>query len=406
MRNETTKQQTTRLQKTRRCLGELMGEFLETRVEPYVQESTYRSYLQGLQANFYPEPIASLRVREFTAEAVSSYFSSLLARKSRRTVEIMASLLKRFSSYLYERRLIREDVAAGVPLPREKRRDFSIERKGGTRKRVLSHEDIRKFYDAYRSGDLPVTDSVKAYLPVILLQLETFLRAGEVVSIFEENVDLAENVLWVRNSVGTRYRGNDITKPLERYVKLPKNGEARVVPLSPLAREIVLLMKKKTKEHGQNPQGLLYPFLESGKMRSVSSYERSFRLICEALSIDRDVTKTDCAGRSYGLNTHALRHTGITLANTADGANPINTALMAGHTLRNVGGQDLGVESVYIHAVLPALRRVKTPSMILGLGNSRDPSPYDVAGFLQALAADRELEFTRILRTLAETHVI
>ena len=116
-----------------------------------------------------------------------------------------------------------------------------------------------------------------------------------------------------------------------------------------------------------NPEGLLYP-MPDGRMRSIESYERNFRMICNKLRIDRDCRKKDCLGRAYGLNTHALRHTGITMANSAEGANAIITAQVAGHSVRYAAGLDLGSDAVYTHAILSELRKVQTPSMLLGYG--------------------------------------
>lgn len=355
-----------------RPLAEHMKACLLSEVEPFVQESTYRSYLEGLNSNFYPEPIARLTERELNTQVIEEYYISLLSRKSRQTTVIMVTLLKRLSSYLYDRRLIDENYAKDVSLPRRRRQEFDFEvvRNERLRKKVFSEDDIRKFYHAYKTGRIEASESVAEWLPLILLQLETFMRAGEVLSIFLENIDFKENVIWVRNSVGKRFHDNDSAKKHEQYLKLPKNGASRAVPMSPLAREAVERMKSATTHHADsNPLGLLYPYPETGRLRSIDAYERNFKKICEALSVDRDPVKTDCLGRCYGLNTHALRHTGITLANTARDANIVNTALMAGHSVRHIGGRDIGAESAYIHADLAALRSVKTPSMLLGLGD-------------------------------------
>ncbi|MBQ6875963.1 MAG: hypothetical protein IJN46_06980, partial [Lachnospiraceae bacterium] len=73
----------------------------------------------------------------------------------------------------------------------------------------------------------------------------------------------------------------------------------------------------------------------------------------------------DGSVRKKGLNVHALRHTAITLANTAHGANVINTALMAGHTA-------IRTENIYTHAS-EAIKNVKTASeLVLGINDTRE----------------------------------
>lgn len=376
-----------------RTIAAYMREFMETRVEPFVQGSTYRTYLEGLLSNFYPDEFSELPLSSLSQATLERYYNRLLKGKSRRTVELMATLMKRLCSDLYERGLTDSDLSAAASLPRERLSEFDREksRRERTRKRYFTDEDILKLFRAYRYGVPSVSDCVLEWCPVIVLQLETFLRASEVISLFAENVDLTENVLWVRNTVGKRFQNNREDNPREKYIKIPKNGEERVVPLSPLAREAVERMMSETRTRAQgNPNGLLYPFFADGRMRTIETYERNFKTLCDALHIDRAADKVDCRGRRYGLNTHALRHTGITMANTADGANVINTALMAGHSVRRMGGRDLGAESVYIHAVVPALRRVKTPSVLLRFEENENEREDAVRELLDRLQGDEE----------------
>lgn len=79
----------------------------------------------------------------------------------------------------------------------------------------------------------------------------------------------------------------------------------------------------------------------------------------------------DGSVRRKGLNVHALRHTAITLANTARDANVINTALMAGHTA-------IRTENIYTHAN-EAIKNVKTASeLVLGMKSSKGNNYNDM----------------------------
>lgn len=386
-------------------LSEYMREFLAVEVEPFVQESTYRTYLDSLRASFYPESFSSLSVSMLSEETIQTYYAQLLSRKSRRSVEIIVTLTKRLFEYLYKKKLTDENYSEYAFMPRRPRQEYDrlLVNQERLRKKYFSEEDIHKLYYAYKTRDLEVSERVKEYLPLIILQIETFLRGSETISIFKESVDLEKDLLWIRNSVGKRYRDNKEGGRLEKYLKAPKNGEERVVPLSPLAKDAVIQMLRATSVFVKdNPLGLLYPNLNNGKMRSIDAYERSFKKICAALDIDLDPSKTDCLGRSYGLSTHALRHTGITLANTAVGANILNTALMAGHSIHKVGGNYIGAESAYTHTLISALRTVKTPSMLLGLGTdpatSADTPDSSIMPLLERIVTDQEeLSYLRAL---------
>ena len=112
-----------------------------------------------------------------------------------------------------------------------------------------------------------------------------------------------------------------------------RNKKTRIVYMTPLAREVVEYMIVQTNlKCRHNPQKLLYPsFNRHGKMRSMDAFEIQFKALCDKIGVDRDVRVSkmpDGSVRKKGLNVHALRHTAITLANTARDANVINTALL------------------------------------------------------------------------------
>ena len=82
--------------------------------------------------------------------------------------------------------------------------------------------------------------------------------------------------------------------------------------------------------------------------------EICFKDLCNKLGIDRDIRLTK-TGQMKGLCLHSLRHTADTIANSAKGANVVNTAMMMGH-------KAIAVENIYTHATEEALSTVTTPS--------------------------------------------
>lgn len=66
-------------------------------------------------------------------------------------------------------------------------------------------------------------------------------------------------------------------------------------------------------------------------------------------------TVTHDKSRKTGLNTHALRHTAITIANTSRNANVVVNALQAGHTA-------IRTENIYTHSNLKAQEQIETAS--------------------------------------------
>ena len=181
------------------------------------------------------------------------------------------------------------------------------------------------------------------------------MRAQELMALTLDDINFEKNIIHIRSAVSERFIDNDKTRGLEYYVKVPKNGKERIVYMTPLAKEVVQYMIEQSKmKCRDNPNNLLFPsYLKHGKMRSVDSFEIQFKALCDKLGIDRDVRERN--GVKKGLNVHALRHTAITIANTAPNSNVINTALMAGHTA-------IRTENIYTHSNINALKTIKTAS--------------------------------------------
>lgn len=278
------------------------------------------------------------------------YFDSILALKSRKTCSLPIQLTRRCCKWLVDRSLLRENYAAQARIKREisdeydRRKEASLK----NRKEVFTPEDIQKFYYAYKNnmGEYPV---------VVLFLLETGIRAGEFAALRNDSIDLEHNKIYIVETRSTRFIGNDKSKGVEEYIKVPKNKKSRFIMMSELCRERVLYMMEQTKLNCKNnPDNLLYPSFRSGKMRSNASMEYCFKALCDKLNIERDVHLTK-GGQLKGLSLHSLRHTSDTMANTAKNANVVNTALKMGHTA-------ISVENVYTHATEEALSSVTTPS--------------------------------------------
>ena len=281
------------------------------------------------------------------------YYDSILKLKSKKTCSLPIQMCKRCCKWLINKSLLEENYAAQARIKTEIADEYDHRREEElkNRKKVFSYEDIQKFYDAYKNnmGQYPV---------VVLFLLETGMRAGEFSSLRNSNIDLEKNRIDIVETNAIRYKNNDKNNGVEFYTKVPKNKEARFVMMSDLCRECVIYMQTQTKLYCKNnPDDLLYPTFRNGKRRSTSSMEICFKELCNKLNIDRDVhlTKT---GQQKGLCLHSLRHTADTIANTAKGANIVNTALAMGH-------KAITVENIYTHATEDALKTITTPSQVV-----------------------------------------
>ena len=101
----------------------------------------------------------------------------------------------------------------------------------------------------------------------------------------------------------------------------------------------------------------------------MDAFEIQFKQLCDKIGVDRDVRMTS-KGNKKGLSVHALRHTAITLANTAPNSNVINTALAAGHTA-------IRTENIYTHTNVEALKQITTAGDLVLKVNSSDEKKKD-----------------------------
>lgn len=345
----------TKIDKTR-ILGSYMEEYVDKVVKNRgITGSTYKSYIYTLNANFYNYKISKLQLHMLNTVEFELYFDTVTHDKSRKTASVPIQLCKQLSTWLYGKSLIPEDYAQFAETKHEKRDEYfrDKENEDKNRKQIFSDEDIVKFYNSYKNN-------LSEYSCVILLQLETMMRGGEALNLHIEDIDFDNNTITVRSTIAERFIDNDKTKGLEKYEKVPKGGKERVIYMSPFAKELVLYMLEQTKlKSRHNPDNLLYPsFLKHGKARSMDAYEMQLKALCDKIGVDRDVRqRKQPSGKviNEGLNTHALRHTAITIANTSRNANVVVNALQAGHTA-------IRTENIYTHSNLKAQEQIETAS--------------------------------------------
>ena len=331
----------------KKTFGEYMEEFIEKEVKPNVTGSTYKSYIYTMNANFYNYKISRLQLHLLNTIEFEVFFDTLIHDKSYRTAETPIQLCRRCCTWIYGKSLIEEDYACFAKVKKQKKDEFFRKKESEQQKEIFTNEDIIKFYDSYKMG-------ISEYSAAVILLLETMMRAQELLPLTLDDIDFKKNIINIRSAVSERFIDNDKNMGLEYYVKVPKNGKERIVYMTPLAKEVVEYMIEQTKMKCRaNPNNLLFPsYNRHGKMRSMDSFEIQFKDLCDKIGVDRDV-RLQRNGKKKGLNVHALRHTAITIANTAHNSNVINTALMAGHTA-------IRTENIYTHSNIEALKNVRT----------------------------------------------
>ena len=322
--------------------------YLDNIVVQRVAASTYYSYNNSVlrlisKTEFYKMQVKSLRKTDF--ENLFSYFADNYSESILNNVVIF---VRCFCDWLCNEKIIDENYARMVIPQKEVKDEYIRGENTMERKKIFTEEDIKKLYKAY-------VEDVSIFAPVFILMLETMIRGQEVLAITLDDIDFENRFLYIRSAIARRFIDNDRTKGTEKYIKVPKNRESRKIYLSDLALDSINKLKNKLeKECKYNPYNLLFPKYNDGTIRDRMQLNRAFIEICCTMNIDRGIYKTK-AGMYRGLSVHSLRHTAISIANSAKGANVVNTALMAGH-------KSIITENIYTHQTDKSLRTIKTAS--------------------------------------------
>lgn len=334
----------------RKTFGQYMTDFVDNEVKRRLTDSGYHSYIRTLRANFYNFPIAKMQLHMLSRSQFQSFYDVLQSQKSHKTVLFPRQICIRCCRWLIDQGLLDENYAEQAVLIRKVADEYDKKREDNNnmRKQIFTPEDIEKFYKAFKNnvGEYPV---------VVLFLLETGMRASEFAALRNSSINMDTGRIEI---VETRARRFNADGGVEEYVKVPKNKQARFVIMSALCRECVEYMQEQTKlKCPHNPDDLLYPTFRNGKRRSNASMEHCFHRLCEKIGVNRDVRLVKEGSRyvNKGLCLHALRHTADSIANTAKGANVVNTALAMGH-------KAISTENIYTHATEEGLASIMTPS--------------------------------------------
>lgn len=301
--------------------GEYVEDYLKHEVEGRVTQSCLYSYTKDFELYIKKYSISRMQLRNLSKRMFQAYYDSLTVKYAPRSIEFPVQLCRRTCRWLVDRNLLDANFAEQAKPKYDVVDEFEYI-KDQEHKETFTTEDMIKFYNAYVSN-------LTEYASIVVLLLETGLRPQEFASLTNADVDLEKKQIEVCKTTARRFVDDTKTKT-ELYTKTTKTKKNRIVPLSPLAVDVVMQMQAKTKALCKsNPNDILYPTFINGRVRTNATMEAGMKLLCEKLDIDRDVHPTR-GGQKKGLNMYACRHTCETLMN-GNGGNPLITGAMLGH---------------------------------------------------------------------------
>ena len=378
-----------------KTFGSYMKDYMENVVRTSgITMSTYHTYTRNLDNMFYKYDISNLQLHMLTPKVFEDYYNEMLSKYTEKSTSTPRQMCIRLCEYLVKKKLLDFNYAdlGQLGIKQEvvdEYKEIQNERER-TRKKIWSNEDIQKFYDAYR------TNTGGEIVVIILFMIESGVRPGEFEPITLDDVDLENRTLYIDKAQAIRFKDSEMPEMgVEYYTKVTKTKEARTVYLSDFALELVHVMIEQTKSKAPlNPHNLLYPSFKKGnKKRTNSSMEICLKELCDRLEIDRDV-RISKGGQKRGLSLHSCRHTYDSIANLAQGANPIATALSMGH-------KSINTQNIYTHMTEDARKSIKTASSeVLGISTPNTEKGQNGANnkVLGALTEYEELLLYQLLK--------
>ncbi|MFR0031449.1 MAG: tyrosine-type recombinase/integrase [Coprococcus phoceensis] len=186
--------------------------------------------------------IADIPLEKLSTSALQKFYNMKLKgtaqRKqlSRRTVEYLHTIIGSALEQAYKNEMIAKNVNEFTVLPKKEEKEIE----------PLTIEDLEKVLRVAKETDL---------YSLILLEVFTGMRKGEILGLQWENVDLEKKVLWVRKNL-CRVENNDEEDGRKTKLILlePKTKKSiREIPLSEEAVRVLKIHKRK-----QNEQKMLY----------------------------------------------------------------------------------------------------------------------------------------------------
>jgi len=203
-----------RVQTASQSFADLADNFIEIYAKQNVKERTWKEYKRHLNTDAKPA-FKNLAANEITPEQIVALLDKITKRGPVAANRTYATLSKMFR-WARGRQAIPANPMLEIEKPNQ-----SAERK---RDRVLSDKEIEKFWawtmsDDFTQAENRLGDATRYALQLILV---TGQRPGEVCQISDDQIeDLDGQIIW--------------TIPATVH----KSGSAHVVPLSPLALEII-----------------------------------------------------------------------------------------------------------------------------------------------------------------------
>lgn len=313
-------------------LQDYLADWLENVIRPEVKRGTYTSYKSVMATRIIPQ-LGSKIVQELRPLDIDRWVKSLAGRGlAKNSITTAKSILSAALNYaIYPAELISVNPTQAIKVPKSARRK-------AIKRTIIMPEKLQELLAVFKPGH--------RYRIPVLLAYHTGMRAGEILGLEWQDVDLERKSICVRQQI----QKDDLS--CTYYFETPKtdSGNRDFYIDSRLVAE--LKRWKAAQAAARMEMGEAYQQVYENQEHIIFSLPCSEpcpdgatpkNLVCtDALGLFIKYIAFSAALRKHGVNSHSFRHTHTTEL-AAAGAVPIDIAARLGHCDASM------VNAVYAH---------------------------------------------------------
>ena len=256
-------------------LLEVLNQNREDKYAANLISDSHYSRLEFVLKEIESSSIGNMNIDQITTRDLQTYFNSLINRYSDSTIKKVWECTKQGFQAAYKQKYILENPFEDLIKPKSKKETKVLE--------AMTTEDEEKLSSYLLQSNL----SQEKYKVVILTQLYTGMRIGEVLALASDDIDFDKNIIRVRKTITVDRDGELIIKSGTKTY----SGK-RDIPISPFLYNPLV---EQIHASERNPNNLLFTY--EGRLIKASTVNTVLKRICKQL------------GLSKNISNHTLRHT-------------------------------------------------------------------------------------------------
>lgn len=250
----------------------------QTREDKYaanlISESHY-SRLEFVLKEIKSSPLGNMMIDKITYRDLQNYFNSLISRYTDSTIKKIYECVKQGFKAALKQKYIKENPFEDVIKPKSRKETKEVE--------SLTTNDNQKLSKYLLNSNL----SQEKYKNIILLELFTGMRIGEVLALAKNDIDLENQIIHVKKTVSVDINGDLMVKKGTKTY----SGKRDI----PFPSFLVSHLQEQFEKYEKNENDLLFTYEK--RIIKASTINTVLKRICKQLELPKTISN------------HTLRHT-------------------------------------------------------------------------------------------------